>query len=109
MLPRSQRIQGSDFLEKIKRRGLRKSSPFFGFTYLPADKPQFAVVVSTRFDKRAIARNLIRRRTYEALKNNLSLAKKSVSAIITLRSYRKLEQLTYEEIEKQIKQFLKNL
>lgn len=92
-------------------------TPFFGCKYLPATKAhsQFCFIVSTKVSKKAVERNLIRRRLKEAFRLQLSHLEIPVLAVIIGQAngatcdFEKLEktvQNCFQDISKQNKKSL---
>ncbi len=57
-----------------------------------------AVVVSKKVDKRAVGRNLIRRRVYEAIRKNFDLVPKKMDYIFVVYS-KKIAGMEFRELE----------
>lgn len=67
MLPQNNRISKKDF-PSSKRQGFRVFSPLFSGTFYKEEgNVRVSVVVSKKTAKTAVARNLMRRRFYEAI------------------------------------------
>ena len=68
-LSRAHRLVSGYMISLICKKGASNKAPYFRVVYLPAQKKisQAVVVVSKKYDKRAVARNLIRRRIIGAI------------------------------------------
>ena len=74
MLAAQNRLRKTKDIELIFQKGKKAFSQFFLVRYLPNQKPysRFAVVVSNKVSKRAVQRNLLKRRVREILRASLS-------------------------------------
>ena len=73
MLARRHRFHGYHSLDGVYRRGKAVRGPHSMLKYMPNDRRKdfrVAVVVSKKVHKSAVTRNRIRRRVYEAVRNN---------------------------------------
>lgn len=106
MLPKNERIakqffpkvlQGKNFSHEVLR--ITKTQPY------SEKKPfQCAVIVSKKIAKTAVARNLLRRRTYTVIKNNKTCFNKGMF-VVTLKK----PNLTTREITEAIQSLCHNL
>ena len=90
----------------VLRRGRRVENPLFRATFKENDLgwPRFAFIVSRAVAKRAVKRNLLRRRAREWVRKQLVFFKKSVDVAVFLKKeateasrkkfYEELERLT---------------
>lgn len=69
MLPRKFKIGNKARIEYIIKKGRRINGKFFQLRSLPSRMPhlRFSVIVSGKISKKAVERNFIRRRIYEAI------------------------------------------
>lgn len=67
--------------------------------------PRFAIIISKKIHKSAVVRNKLRRQISESLR--LNLPEKSINCVII--PHKHILQFDYQEIEVQIKLFLKNV
>lgn len=102
MLPKSQRLNKG--FEIIFRKGAKISTPFFVLRALAAwdEIPRFTVTVSKKVDKRAVARNRIRRRLVEAAKKAGFPKKPQQKCRIVCIGFARAKE---EEFEKLVKEF----
>lgn len=71
MLPAQHRLRSSRSIETLFRKGIVKSNDFFTIRFFPprAEIPfRATVVTSAKLEKRAVVRNLLRRRITEMLR-----------------------------------------
>ncbi len=107
MLPSKNRVNKTLFKEILKN-GRSIHSPSFSFKYLNnpiSTERQFSVVVSKKVLKRAVDRNLLKRRIYSILKEQLKLNKPYSCVIwpkkeISKMSYAELSVLLLNELKK---------
>lgn len=87
MYPALNRLRKSREIEQIFKRGRTFSTPAFVFRFLPNRQgpTRLAVVVGTKVHKRAVKRNLIKRRIREALKTELPNLKSGFDIIVAAR------------------------
>ena len=74
MLPKANRLVGEENFRRVKRLGRVYSTRLFSLVAAPARERlgrRFGLVVSTRFDRRAVVRNRARRRLARAVAANL--------------------------------------
>lgn len=70
MLPKQNRFHNKKYFLRVQRIGKQKRASilYARFLFQKIKKPnRFAVVVSRKFDNRAVKRNLVRRRVYQAI------------------------------------------
>ena len=74
-------------IPQILRRGTRADSEFFSVIFYPkrATHPRFACVVSRAVDKRAVARNTLRRRTREWFRTRADFEKSTCDVVILFK------------------------
>lgn len=103
MLKKKFRLTKKDSFKTLLKEGLRKNSKMFLVKYLPnqLDYNRFSVVISKKVEKGAVKRNKVRRKFYEALRNNHKNLNIKSSDIIMLVNKNALN-AKYSEIEKEI-------
>ncbi len=74
MLKKNQRLKRDEF-EFLLKKGKRIHDRYFVLTYINANETKCGVVVSKKISKKATDRNLIRRRMYSILGENMHLIK----------------------------------
>ena len=86
MLEKKLRIKRSDF-DRIYKKGRYINADVFYIKFFPnrRDFSQFAVTVSTKISKSAVARNWIRRNIYDAVKANLVYLPKGHFIIVSIK------------------------
>ena len=103
MLPKTSRITRKEFPVLSKGQGIRVFSGFFSGTLYPleAKKVQVAVVVSKKVSKRAVVRNELKRKVYNAMRDILPLFPKGYAVVF----YPKLEmkEVSLEDLTSEIK------
>lgn len=86
MLPKENRITTERFKEVFSNGEVQRSS--IGLVKsLPSNLPRFAVVVSKKILKGAVARNVVSRRVYNFLENNLDSYKDNDYIIVVSKSF----------------------
>lgn len=112
MLKRNKRIGKRGNIDEIIKKGKESQSRFLvlrtrenelGFN-------RFAVIVSTKLDKKAVGRNRLRRQIYESirlLEKSEEIKNKSLDIIVFAR--KSLLGKNYTEIETAVKEILKNI
>ena len=110
MLPRRFKIGDRHRIEYAIKKGRRISGGVFQFRYLlnKLGCSRFAVVVSKKISKKAVERNVIRRRVYEALSQNLHHLSKTCYDVVVLISPTIIK-VEFSEIVKSINISLKKL
>jgi len=108
MIPTHLRLTRNE-IEYILKKGASISTEFFIVRYLPneADKnSKFAVITSTKLSPKATERNLIRRRTYEAIRLNVT---DDVKYRLILIPKKKVLTTEYKRIEEDLKNLFTQL
>lgn len=108
MIPTSLRLTSLD-VEYVLKKGASLSTEFFIVRYLsnPEGKnSKFTVVASTKLAAKAVDRNLIKRRTYEAIRLN---ADNTVKYRLALIPKKRALKAAYKEIEDDIKNLFTQL
>jgi ribonuclease P protein component len=106
MLPKENRLKKKKDFENIFKNGKTFRSKNITVKYLfnEIEDNKIGFVVSKKFSKKATERNKVKRRLREIVRKNKKQIKKGVDIIlIALPS---LKGLTFEEIEKEIKNIL---
>jgi len=109
MIPTSIRLTSKE-VEYVLKKGASLSTEFFIVKYLSnkeSKSSKFAVVTSAKLSAKAVERNLIRRRTYEAIRLNyevISLNKdNTVKYLLAFIPKKRALKAEYKEIEADIK------
>lgn len=111
MLPRHQRLSRQR-IEYVFKKGKKIAKDIFILKILPNFKPasRFCVIVSTKIEAKAVKRNLLRRRIYEAIRlhqNDKGNQEKNYDVILIPSN--KIVQSSFQEIEKNILSLLQTL
>lgn len=107
MLPRENRLRDDYDFRRVGRLGERYPDPFFSLTAAPQKQksaPRFGFVVSTKIDKRAAARNRIKRLLREAVSSRLETVPNGFDLVFVARTEIKGE--SYEKIRAAVDQVL---
>ena len=107
MFPRDQRIRTSRDILQVLRRGDRRSNGAIACSFLskPGTITRIGVIVDSKVSKRAVVRNLVKRRVRAILQQRASLP---VGDII-IRAYKGAETLEFSRISEHIEQCLRRL
>jgi len=111
MLSRSNRFHGYNSLRHVYRSGQMSRGALFGIKAIksPSRKNyRAAVVVSKKVDKSAVARNRMRRRLYEALRQLDGQISQPYDIVITV-FHSGVAETAYTELAGQLKKQLKQL
>lgn len=102
MLPSAHRLKGRARFATVAKRGNAIRGGWMSVKYLAntLDVLRVGIVVSTQVDKRAVKRNLIRRRIAEALRKHLTEFPAGYDAMIVV--YPEGKEKTYSEIENDV-------
>ncbi len=108
MLKKNQRITDSKDFQTIYRRGRHNSNAFFSLNYLPNyyGVCRFGIVVNKKVAKKAIERNLLKRRIREILKLNYDTIVTGFDIIISTRP--KTKEIPFSQLEKELLVLLAN-
>lgn len=109
MISRSHRFHGYNSLRFVYRHGrIARGSAFAVKAHLNPKRKSYrlAVVVSRKVHKSAVARNRMRRRVYELVRQNESLISQPFDIVITVFQDSLLE-LSPKQLEAQLKKQLK--
>lgn len=108
MIPTSRRLTSGE-VEYVLKKGSSLSTECFIVRYLPNQEgksSKFAVITSAKLSAKAVERNLIRRRTYEAIRLNEDDTVKYRLALIPKKRVLKID---YKGIEADIKNLFTQL
>ena len=98
MLPSTHRLP-KEVVSDVLRFGARKDTGEFTLRYKKtSDSPRFAIVVSTKVDKRATQRNRIRRIISESLARLLSVARQGDYVVVVRKNIADLSQKEVEAL-----------
>ncbi len=94
MLPPEFRLKDKDLISSILRSGIIIKNPFFNIRHKEiTSPPQVLVMVSSKVSKKAVERNLIKRRIHEVFKKNvLKFSPKLKMVIIVKKEILKVSQ-----------------
>ena len=109
MLSRKNRINTELFKEVLKN-GRVHNFNFFSLRVLklpPQDENRFAFVAPKKIFKKAVQRNLLRRRGYNAVKNEFGKSASSLAAVFFLK--KGAEELNFEDFKNEIKIALRKI
>ena len=103
MFPRSERLRRSEDIMAVLRRGKRFSERQFSYYFLakPGNLSRVAVIVGTKVSKKAVVRNLCKRRIRAALRE-FSLT--AGDHIIQARPG--FEELTFAQLQERLRRYL---
>lgn len=101
MLSKKYRFHSRGGVKYVYQKGktIRKAKMSLVFCENTRGYTRIAVVVSKKVDKRAVKRNRIRRRVYEALRVNMELIPKRRDYIFVIYS-KEVEKMPFSELEK---------
>lgn len=108
MISRKHRFHGYGSLRNVYQKGTTIRGPLFALKVLlnpKRDQYRVAVVVSKKVNKSAVARNRIRRRLYELVRENESDILKPYDIVITV-FHDSVQDETYEVLAQQMKKQL---
>lgn len=105
-LTKRSRLGSKDDIRDVFKKGRTLNSEFFRIKYLFDDggSKKFGVSVSSKVFKRAVERNLVRRRLSETIRKNLSRIKPGLKAVIAVKKdiltqdKRRVEEALLEEL-----------
>lgn len=104
MLPQTDRLRRNR-VEYILKKGQRQANQYFSIKFLRGAESdsRFAVVVSMKVEPKAVDRNQLRRRIYEAIKKAPKPKDPLDMVLITRPSTKKL---SFQELQKAVNQTL---
>lgn len=108
MIPKAFRLTRND-IEWVLKKGSSLTTDLFIVRLLPEPKAKnshFAVIVSVKFAAKAVDRNRVKRRTYEAIRLN---QKPDIKYKLALIPKKRILKSTYQEIERDIKKLFSQL
>lgn len=105
MLPRFLRLPGA-VVGRVSQKGNKVNLPSFYIKYLPNSGRSIrtAIVVSKKVDNRATARNLIKRRVANIIRDNAANIHLVADVVISIKASK-----TYEEYKKELEQWFAKL
>lgn len=109
MLPINNRLKEKKDFSSIMKYGSALSFPLFNIKYYKKQEGEcrFGIVVSNKISKKAVVRNLIKRRLREALRRNKEQFILQTDTIIFAKS--KIVNTTYKDIECMILEMFKKV
>ncbi len=101
-LSKNFRLKKEKDFDKVKRRGQVFQTPLFAVSILTGQDngPKFGIVVSKKIDKKATARNKIRRRVSEALRTLLPRLRQDIFCVFFVK--KEINKASFKKIKKQI-------
>ncbi|MBI4995233.1 ribonuclease P protein component [Candidatus Peregrinibacteria bacterium] len=110
MLRKKFKISSKTRVEQVLKKGLKIPWRFGQLRYLKnkCDFPRFCVIVSGKISRKAVERNFIRRRIYEAIPSSLLHFQKTCYDVVVLVS-RKIINAAWSDIKKETFNCLNNL
>ena len=105
MLKKNQRLKRDEF-EFLLKKGKRMHDKYFVLTYINANETKCGVVVSKKISKKATDRNLIRRRVYSILGENMDLIK---DKHISISAKKCILDVKYRDLRKRIMEVLNKI
>jgi len=110
MLARKFKIGSTPRIEHILKKGRYVKSRLFRLKYLRSrlSHSRFSLVISKRIGRKAVERNTVRRRVYEAIRRNWNHLPKTCYDVVVLLSQR-ITQVSYKDIEKDFVTILRKL
>lgn len=112
MLNRLNRIGDSETIDALHQSGavFKTSALLFRYRDIDAGPSRFAVSVSSKVHRTAVARNRLRRQINEALRIHLEEFPRPIMAMVSARgSLAGREGVPFEEVEKSIFDFIRHL
>ncbi len=111
MLPKKHRLTDNYDFRRVRRIGKKYNCPLFFATFAEAKNQthptRFGLVVSNKIDKRAPARNRIKRLLREAIRLNLNNIKPGYDVTIVAKN--QIKNADYEEVSNHINKFLSEI
>ncbi|XOU94244.1 MAG: ribonuclease P protein component [Candidatus Kerfeldbacteria bacterium] len=107
MLPKERRIVKLSEWNKLHKRGIGAHSAEIVLKYIKNNTKitRFGFIVSTKISKKAVDRNLIKRRMRDVIEKKLSNIKEGYDVILIAKV--KIKSNNYSEIEQMINQLLR--
>jgi ribonuclease P protein component len=109
MLPSSLRLSVKEFKEVFSKGSRKNGSFFLCISYKLSSPAKFAVVISKKRAKRAVIRNRIRRRVYEAIRielKNLETLPVESKVFILTKEAKEVLILPFETLRSEIRSLL---
>jgi ribonuclease P protein component len=110
MLNQKNRISNQRLIDKLNKEGKAHKTSNFVFKFLPShsEDSKFAPIVSKKIAPKAVKRNRLRRQISESLRLNLKTIKSPIVCLIILKKGSP-DELDYNEVDSQIKEFFNQL
>ena len=107
MLPVSHRLRKEWEVNRVFKKGKTLSSPSFIIKYFPSKRPssRACVIVTKKYDKRAVKRNTLKRKFCEAIHHSIINLQKSFDIAILphprseSQNFQDLQKILIEKIE----------
>lgn len=101
-------LKNSDFA-RVLSKGRHTATSFFLLKYLPNNQAQsrFGFVISAKVSKKAVERNLLKRRLREIIKRNLKVIKSGYDVVFVVK--KNAVQLTFVQIQDEVLKMLREL
>lgn len=101
-------VKNSDFT-RVLHKGRYTSTQFFLLKYFPNNQPQsrFGFVISAKVSKKAVERNLLKRRLREIIKHNLKTIKDGYDVVFLAK--KNAIQLTFAQLQNEVLKMLRGL
>ena len=98
-MPKQYRLSDKILIKKCAKVGNKKYSNFFIVKKLESINKQFVIVVSKKYDKRAVGRNLIKRQCKAIIYQNIDIIDSGIYMIIIKNN---IQQKNFKDIAKDI-------
>lgn len=110
MIAQKYKIRSKPRVLHILKKGSTSKWGVFYFRRLPnrTGHPRFTLILSKKIGRKAVERNVVRRRIYEAIRKNFNLCEKTCYDIVVLCSAR-IAQMNFAQIERDMIFGLKKL
>lgn len=107
MLPKNNRLKNKkEFKEVFKKgKGFEKDFLFLKIKKINSDKSKFGFIVSRKINKKAVARNKIKRRLREVVKGQISKIKPGINVVMVVK--KDIKEKEFSEIKKTVTRLLK--
>ena len=101
MIAQKNRFHGRKSVSKVKARPLHSRNFSVKIAYSKRSDYRVAVVVSRKIDKRAVARNKLRRRVFEFYRTEMQGSMRSADIVVYAKGPQSID-LSYQEIKKEL-------
>ena len=108
MLPAENKFRTKNDVLNTMRKGNGVSSTLFTIRHLPDTNAKLAIVVSKKIDKRAVARNRIRRRIAHIMRALLEADPVNAKIVVIVKN-KSINELNYDELQNELKNLLRQL